>query len=376
MDTNNFISLVNDVNIALNFVIAVFILQIGAMFFLQWYRLRKKELDNKITLSYGIYFSLLAISMGIYFYIINFNLSLYDFDLLFIISALLRGVAGIILSIMIDITLKRVWSIKYIISMIFISLFVSFSILAILRLLFDYSLIFRTIEIFNLIFSILPIIFTYYFMKKSLKSIKRKLIVAIIGLILLPIGLSFSSIRIETLFGSYDLYTIALSISRFVIMLGLILIIVGFSEYSFITESEWKENIVSIYIFDQKTNRILFERNFMKYQIKREDVLSLGISGVVKTLENFDRSGKDIDILNMGNNYILFERGGRIFTSMILKKLFLNAQYLLREITSKFEYYFWSYLEAYDFSDTSVNVDEFFRPMNSVINRLLNYKGE
>jgi hypothetical protein len=151
---------------------------------------------------------------------------------------------------------------------------------------------------------------------------------------------------------------------------------VGFSENSFITESAWKENIVSIYIFDQRTNRILFERNFMKYQIKREDVLSLGISGVVRTLENFDKSGKDIDILNMGNNYLLFERGGRIFTSMIVKKLFLNAQYLLREITSKFEYYFFSYLEGYDFSDTNVNVDEFFQPMNSVINKLLYYKGE
>ncbi|MBD3229874.1 MAG: hypothetical protein GF329_16955 [Candidatus Lokiarchaeota archaeon] len=374
MDIVDLTILIKDLNIALNFVISVFVLQIGLMFILQWYKLGRQDLDNKVALSYGIYYTLFAISIFLYFYIIGIGVDPYLFDLLFVISTFMRLIGGIILSVMLDITLKDIWNLKYVFSILFISMFLIFSILTITHFIFNHFLMYKVIELFNLMFSLIPIIFTYYFMKKSLKIIRRKLKVAIIGLILLPMGLAFTSIRARMFFEKLDFtYLIMVSISRFIIIISLMLIMIGFTEYSFSSESSWKENLVSIYIFDQ-SNRILFHKNFLKFQIKREDVLSKGIRGIKSTLENFD-IGNDIQILNFGNNTILLEKGGRIFTAMIIKKKFLNDQYLLREITSKFEYYFWSYLEGFDLSDRSLDIESFFQPMDSVINNILSHGG-
>ena len=95
------------------------------------------------------------------------------------------------------------------------------------------------------------------------------------------------------------------------------------------------------------------------------------LAGIVKTIKEFSSSSKEIDLINIGENLILLDYGETILTALLVKKDLQHAKYVIHEITSKFELFFWEYLENYNNYMTSYSKEELFRPIEMVIRNLI-----
>ncbi len=356
----------NEISIGLNYVIAVFLLELGVIFIKQWIFERKKQVKNEFGLGYGIYFLTFSISSFLYFYIIDHDMSKQVFDSSFILSILIRGIGGLFFAINLEYHVQKVLKTRYLFSISSIIL------LPIITFSLDTTFFYRVLDIFDIFHLILPIYFTSYFIRNAFGEIRQKLKFSVSGFLLFFITLTFSSkLRIEIIEIIFSFANIIIFLSKLIAILAIFFVLYGFTGYSFYLETQWKNNLISIHIIKRKERVSLYNRNFLSSEIQSEALFAGGITGMVKIVSDFTDSNKTLQEINVEDKLILLEFGKYIITGMIIKKRVLNARYILKEITSKFEFYFREYLENYELFSSSYTQAELFRPMEMVIRNLI-----
>ncbi|MHA1314853.1 MAG: hypothetical protein ACTSRB_13205 [Candidatus Helarchaeota archaeon] len=352
--------------IGLGYMISVFIFQLGMIFLIQWNAQRRKQAGNVIILSYGLYFISFAISHFISTYYKFHFLSIELFSLLIITVILVRGVGGLIFYINLEHAFRKSFKTHYTITL-------TFTISVVMALIpWPTPMNLVTLNVFHALFLSPCISSTIYFTFNTFGEIKQKLKVALLGILLFYTGLFFSSgnryIVIQAYF-SFPYY-ILLS-SQILTFIGIFLMFFGFRGNTFSLELQWVKNLVSVHVIDKVRNIGLYHKDFLEAEIKSEDLFTGGISGMIRMLNEITESKENIDVINLEKHLILIENGEKIIVAMVTKKNLLNARYVLKEITSKFETYFKDYLEEYDVAEIMKSRSEFFQPTEMIIKNLI-----
>lgn len=358
----------------INIVVSIFIFQLGFMFFVQWLRERRRESRNNIILAYGLYFICFSVSYFLYtIFIYNHTHPISDFFfiffniIIFTLSNITKGIGAILLSIMLESTLQKVFKTRYLLTIILVGI-------ASISPFFMFApFYYQILDIFNVAFIALPVIFLVYFTTKTFSEVRRKLLVSLLGLIIVFLSLIPSSPRriilIQAYFAAFAF--VILLFSKFFTILGLSLLIFGLTGYSFFLETEWRENLISLYIVDKERHTSLYQKSFSESDVRHEEVFAGGITSIMAMLREFTESKKDVNVINVEDKLLLVEQGSKVITALIAKKNLQNAQYILKEITSKFEQMFGVYLDYRSSRELHGEVSDVFRPMDLFIKDLL-----
>jgi hypothetical protein len=353
-----------DVSTAFNYVIVVFLLQISVFFIKQWYDERKKDLINVIILSYGLYFLFFAIGSGIYFYISTNILPNESF--FFILSIIIRGIGGVIFAFVMETKFQQRIKTRYILTINYLG------VLIVLPVLFNTALFNPLFNINRILTVLLPIIFTIFFIRETFGGVRRKLIIASIGLILLWGGVLFSSWNVlDIVLSSYTYPYFILFPTKVVAIAGLFLIIYGFHGYSFFLELEWRQNLISLDIIEKAKNKRIYHKAFLEDEAVDEMIFAGGIAGIERFIAEFSESKQELGEVSLEDKLILLAQGEKIITTMIVKKKLQHASYVLNEINKKIEVYFWDYLNYHKFYDVMLKESDIFEPMEILIRSII-----
>jgi len=368
MDSYSMNTALNYVLEGFDYIIALFIFQIGLLFMRNWYKEVKKQLKNAIVLGFGSYFIFFSIGLFIAFYIANHTMPIQQFDFYYIFSIYLRGIAGFILAFFLERTIQSILKTRYLISLALIGIFL------IVPLFIVTQHVYSILNSINLVLILFPAIFTLYFIRNAFGKVRQKLIISLPGFILLGSGLYIMTSGILDLMELTSIFFLTIILLlKLLILVGIFLVMYGFNGYPFILESQWKENLISLQIIDKIRLKILFHKNFLENPIKSEEIFAGGISGIEKLVKQFTDSHEGIDIIKLENRLILLSHGEKIITAMIVKKNIQNAHSILKEITKKFEFFFWDYLKYYESYNSILSQSEIFRPMELLIRQLIKF---
>ena len=336
--------------------------------FITQYIEKRRELKNIIILIYGIYFLFLGIGSIFYFIVINSIINgeiLAQFDTYFITSIIIKGVGGFLFSLVIEFNIQKIWKTRYVVS-------ISFIVLVVIIPFFLNTLVFYTLlNMLNFLFLISPLLFTIYFTRNTLGEVRRKLIIGLFGFLLMGFGLSVTSYGFIGILTTLKSFSFIYLSSRVLTYFGIILVMHGFSGYSFFLESQWKENLIALIVIDKERTTSLYHKNFWEEKLKEEEILAGGITGIVRIIKEFTTSKKDIDVINIENKLILLEHGKHIITALVVKKDLQHTRYILKQITSKFEIFFWDYWKSSDSSNIPVTPEEIHKPMEILLRDIM-----
>lgn len=367
---NNWLQFTQDLNLALNYIIFVFILQVGLMFFRQWYYERKKNIKNDFILGFALYFLFFSASLFILFHFTYFYslITREVFEIWFFISILIRGLAAILFSIFIEKRIQRDIRTRYVFTITMVTLLVLSPLFIFIQSLN------QLMNIFTVLYAIIPMIATIYFIFNAKIELRKKLIFGLLGIFLVLGTLTFVSdhpYKLTSLF--IDLPIQALIIFKIIMVAGACLIMYAFHDYNFFLTSHWKSNLVSLFIIDKKTGYYLYAKHFLEKEIKDEGQFSGGISGIVKLIQNFSETEKDIDNIQVQDKLIMMDHGNHVITAVIIKKELLDVKLILKEITRKFEIYFKDNLEKESFDSDVKSRLQKFKPIENIVYDLIEF---
>lgn len=311
----------------------------------------------------------MAIGSIFYFILVKFiiNNEIPEFfNTYFIISVIIKGLGGVLFSLVIEYNMQKIWKTRYLASIIFIVLVV------IIPFILNTLVFYLLVNLLNLLFLISPLLFTIYFTKNTFGEVRGKMMIALCGFLLIGFGLSVTSYGIIGFLEPLESFSMIYFSSRLLTYFGIILVMHGFSGYSFFLEYQWKENLVALIIIDKEHTTSLFHKNFLESKLKDEEILAGGIMGIVKIIKQFTISRKDINIINIGNRLLLLEHGKHIITALLVEKNLQHAKYILKQITSKFETYFWDFWKSYD-SYKTFSPEEIHKPMEILLRDIVKF---
>lgn len=355
-----------EIIVILNYIISIFIAQIGLIFTHQSYKEREKKIKSEISTSYGLFYIFLAFGILINIIITYHEFSIQLYDLLYLLSIIFRGLGiGIFLATL-EYNIQKVIKSRYLLSVALYILLISISILY-------YSMYFEILlNLLNIIQVVLPIIFTIYVIRNTYGKIRKKSQITFLGTIILFVGLFINTRSfLERIQIIYIDLTWFLFYSNIIVFIGIFLLIYSFSGYSFMIEIRWRKNLISIHIIDKDRHKSLYFKNFIEAEVKSQDLFAGGISGLDNLIKRFTDADKSIDIINYKDKKIILDYGVKIISAMIIKRNPQNLRYILNEITKKSESYFWEYLEYYDRYETLLNKSEFLKPLDNMVDEII-----
>ncbi len=342
--------IVAEVSHSMNYVIVIIILQISLIFLYQWYSRRKERLQNKIILGYSLYFLFFAIGMFITFDVTTHPTPSPIFDSLFLLSLIIRGIGGISFTMILEYSIQKTQKTWYL-----LTIGLTFLILLI-PILYNSPIFAYLVNLFNLSLLILPTVFTIYFIINTYGAIRRRLIIALCGFLIFCTTLYINSPTISEAISSILIYpAFILFISQFLTVCSCNIIIYGFYGYAFFLEHQWKENLISLIIINKMTTKNIYSHDFQETTGQDVDLLGGGITGIEQVIKEFTDKNANIEVINLEKVIILLAHGEKIITALVIKKIVPNAQYFLKEITSKVELYFGDYLQYSESSKSTIS---------------------
>jgi hypothetical protein len=340
------------------------LLQIGLYCFKQYYERRKETKDISI-LSYGFYFVFLAVGSFIYFYIITHDMPTQIFEIFLFSSVVIRGLGGILFSFIVELNMQQMWRTRYAFSACLIAL------LVLIPFVYNTLLFYPIVNGMNVVFFLTPLLYTIFFVKNAYGAIRQKLIIVICGFFFNGLGSFFILYSILELIKPLQLFPYLFFSSRLIAIFGIGLIWFGFYGYSFSMEFQWRDSLISLIIVDKMRNICLYYKNFLASKLKNEQLLAEGIPGIVDVIKEITDSQMGVDVINMGNRLLLLEHGKKVITALLVKRNLYQLRYALKQISAKFEIFFWDYLIQYESYSAMTSHYELFKPMEILIRSIL-----
>ncbi|MHA1264023.1 MAG: hypothetical protein ACTSRS_02210 [Candidatus Helarchaeota archaeon] len=341
-----------EVALSLNYIVVIFLLQIGAFFLKQWNEDRKKQIKNVPILSYAVYFIFFAIGSGIYFFISTHTTP--DFDFYFLLSILLKGTGIVIFTFVIEHTLFK--KTHFILTITLIGS------LLLLTIFYGTPIVKTPFNILKLLTLFIPVFYLIYFLKQTFGIVRRKMIIGLFGFLIVMTGIFLTSSEVLEFIRSLPTSGFILFFTNISTIGGTVLIIYGFHGYSFFLEADWKSSLIALYIIDKSRTRAIYHKEFIKGDIQKEGVFAGGIAGIIsvvrEVLQSPQKEKKEmraIDTINIGENLILLGSGEKAITALLVKKTVQHANFIIFEIIRRIETFFWDF---FSISQISTNIEE------------------
>ncbi|NVM52272.1 MAG: hypothetical protein HWN66_01125 [Candidatus Helarchaeota archaeon] len=367
MNLGDLNSNLTEISNGINYVIGLLLFQVGLLFLKQWFVERKKHLKNATILGYGLYFIFFSLGMFMLFFITS-HPPIPTYNIYFIFSIVLRGIGVICLTIVLELKLQKILKTRYLITL---TLTV---ILSVTPFILNFSLFYHVEELINAILLILPMFFIFYFIKNTHGAIRRKLSISLLGFILFGLIINFSTLRVLGLIETSFLYpAFILFPIKLLTIVGISLIFYGFYGYSFFLESQWKENLLELHIIDKERTKCVYHKYFSEERLEHGELFAGGLTGIEKLVKEFTDSQEEIDVITLENKLILLSHGTKIISALIVKKNLQNMRFILKTITSRFEFFFWDYLKFYETYESVLARSEIFKPMEMFIHDLVKF---
>ncbi len=225
--------------------------------------------------------------------------------------------------------------------------------------------------------------FQIIMISKSVGSIKKKFKLFLFGTLI-----SFFALIFAVFVGLGVLPSVINEIFYFtgICELGIGFIIISFSVYNFppFYEFEWRNNLLKLFIIDQKNKNCLYSYDFIEKLKERNDQNQdllyefnklfskgiLGIDTIIKTIT--DTKDKSINKIEKGESHIFLEYGQPPFSLtfvLIVKVDLISTHHLLKSIKSRFESFFKEIL--LNLNILNEESSQLFRSFDNIMNQIL-----
>jgi len=227
-------------------------------------------------------------------------------------------------------------------------------------------------------------IFQFKLIRVSSKNLKRRMILILIGeIIVFGAVILGADIPQALFFQQYKdvLYTIAIPM----FVSGLFIIFLGVYKFPVFLELNWMENLLFLFIIDNKSPKQLYIHDFMEEtedldakegmsKSEFQDLFSRGLIGIDSIIAAItDTKTSKIEEIEQGKIIVLFEQGqdsmGFITYALLVKQEISSARYFLMEVKRQFEGFF---------KDLLLNIDSlrgteglFFSSFDIIIKNLI-----
>jgi len=222
---------------------------------------------------------------------------------------------------------------------------------------------------------------------KAKGKIKKHLIQLLIGGIIYFVSLFFVIEIFIYLLYPLESSTILLFFFTLSFIAGFIIILSGIFGFPAFFELNWEENLINLFIINQKNNNCLFKYNFSgifqerrilkekneDYQKSFEDLFLGGITGIDRIIaEITNTKNEKINKIKREDSLVFLEYGSKFFSNityaLITKKDLNSNLYFLKSLKKKFEYIFKEVLnDLEDFEEK----EQLFKNFDVIIDDLL-----
>lgn len=207
---------------------------------------------------------------------------------------------------------------------------------------------------------LLPLLWFWIFIKPTSGSLRNRMTLALIGVILLILGAG----------ARWDLFIKDLGLQIFyvlgslILVVGLCLVGYGFTGFSTFSDLGWKKKVRELFVIS-KNGISLYAFSFEKdLPIKDSDLVAGGFSGVQLLLSEMVKTKESLQLLDYQNLKIMIEQTEDVMFILILKEASKVLQYKLKLFSHEFRLFFKDVLSQWK-GDTGV-----FRPTKTLIERV------
>lgn len=215
-----------------------------------------------------------------------------------------------------------------------------------------------------------PFFFFLVIAKVNQGIVRKKMLLAFIGFSLAMSGVGGTHERMQAiLLGivSFEEMVQVMIIFKGLMFVGLLILLFAFDVDIFL-ETDWKKYLEEFYIIEPASGTCLYHRNFLQDapRDQSEKIFSSGIAGIVKLVQEFTKSQKNVDVIDEVSRKILLERGKQVTVAFVTKQDLAILRYYLRICLSEFEFYFGDLVSANMLGDSNL-----YSPMDIICNKIL-----
>lgn len=335
------------------YLTAIFLgFELAIYFLYRYYKIRDEQLPlNRILLSFGMFYSFFisgSFLLAVNKFIVNSQI-LYKLGYIFLL------VSPVVF--LFFITLKEFSKIINLKIARFLMILGLIPIIIVLFLPIASIYIFLLVVSLTLLNSLYIIIFQIKLMRTLKSNIKRRLIQIFIGDVLSIISLLFV-LEITTSFYSSDMKIILFFLGITMLIAGIIIVTLGVYSFPALYELKWEENLLQLFIINQKNYECLYSHNFseIKYEQNQADyekLLSAGVTGIDNIISAITNTqGEKINKIKQADSLFLLEYGTEISSEitfvLVVKKDLNSNSYFLKSIKDQFEGFYKEILHGLD----------------------------
>ncbi|MFX1449482.1 MAG: hypothetical protein ACFFCM_01485 [Promethearchaeota archaeon] len=205
---------------------------------------------------------------------------------------------------------------------------------------------------------ILPIWY-FVFIRPTSGFLKRRMLIALSGVLTILVGLSFRYEFMKVMFGRY-IY----SIGTILVIFGLVLVGYGFSAFKTITDLNWKKKLRELLVISE-SGVCLYAFSFEKNMTLEDYELIAGFfSSIQLLLSEMIKTSESLQFIEYQNLKIILEQSKDIIFVLIVNEESIFLPYKLKLFSESFQNFFKEILPHWS-GDVSV-----FLPTRTLINEI------
>jgi hypothetical protein len=181
----------------------------------------------------------------------------------------------------------------------------------------------------------------YYitFLKSTKGPLRTRLLIAFCGIMLIIVANLLRSSSLEPSFGTEG-FLISYCIGTGLMIVGVILVGLGFSAFSTFTDIMWKEKLRELYITTAKGD-CLYAFSFEKREkIENTDLIAGGLLGIQAMLSEIVKTKGNINNIEYKSVTMLLDQSAGLSAVLVLKGPSSYLQFKLKEFLSQFLEFF------------------------------------
>lgn len=208
-------------------------------------------------------------------------------------------------------------------------------------------------------FLIIPVFLFYIFIKPTSGFLRRRILLATLGIVMVGIGIFFRFSFLSESLGGY-IYPLGTMVA----IIGLCLFGYGFAAFSTFTDLNWKEKLREIFVVTS-AGVCVYAYSFEKNRsIEDSDLIAGGFSGIQSLLSEIVQTHETLQLIDYQNVKIMIEPGVNFVFILIIKEESSFLRYKLKLFTQEFSEFFKDVLPIWN------NNIDIFKPTGTLIQKI------